>query len=310
MDQWLAQVYGTGTQDTTVDLEKVAQAAILEKLAAEGGYDLSGLTEEQAVELANELMAQGGGEQPQQAQGQPQQQQAQGEPSDEEIEEQLAKEAQAKFEEADFLGRVMAHSYTQEMQKIAAKLPEGVEGPNKTFRGDVGRGARAVGGAISGAVHRGGELLAGGAKMMDPSHPGGATVRAGNTAILKNLAAGGAGQSEALKSMGARAGAAALLAGGAYGAKKLLSHKTEKTKEASIFEKLALDRAAEVLQANGIDPETGEPIQQEQQGQPQQGGQQMQGQQQEQQVDPDEQFQSAVDARAAEILAEHGYSME
>lgn len=32
----------------------------------------------------------------------------------------LQKEAQAKFEEADLLGRVMAHAYTQELEKIAA----------------------------------------------------------------------------------------------------------------------------------------------------------------------------------------------
>ena len=50
MDQWLANVYGTGNQE--VDLEKVAQMAILEKLANDEGYDLSQLSEDEAVELA------------------------------------------------------------------------------------------------------------------------------------------------------------------------------------------------------------------------------------------------------------------
>jgi hypothetical protein len=300
MDQWLAQVYGTGSQDTTVDLEKVAQAAILEKLAAEGGYDLSGLTEEQAIELANELMA--GGQVEQQAQGQEQQEQT--EPAQEEVEEQLAKEAQAKFEEADFLGRVMAHAYTQEMSKIA--LEAGQEGPSKTVRGEVGRAAGKVGGAIKGVAGRAGELLAGGKKMMDPSHPGGATVRAGNKALVKNIVAGGAGRGEALKSLGARGGALLAAGAAAKGIHSLATRKSEKTKEASVFEKLAEERAAEVLQANGINPETGEPMEQQNQQQQQDPNQQ----QEQQAASPDEQFQAAVDARAAEILAEHGYSME
>ena len=136
MDPWLAQVYGTGAGE---DLEKTAQAMLLEKLAAEAQVDFSQFTPEQLQQLAAEVFAANGGQIPQvpqqgapqgipgqqvpgqvvfppQAQGQQAPAAPQGTPQ-----EMAVKEAQAKFEEADFLGRVMAHSFTQEQQKIAAE---------------------------------------------------------------------------------------------------------------------------------------------------------------------------------------------
>lgn len=63
-------------------------------------------------------MAQAFAQQPQVPQGMPQQaMQAQQGGQDMAA---MQKEAQAKFEEADLLGRVMAHAYTQELEKIAA----------------------------------------------------------------------------------------------------------------------------------------------------------------------------------------------
>lgn len=133
MDQWLAQVYGTGAGE---DLEKTAQAMLLEKLAAEAQVDFSQFTPEQLQQLAAEVFqAQGGQPVPPQGvpQGVPQgipgqaapgqqvfpPQQAQG--GQVNPQEMAVKEAQAKFEEADFLGRVMAHAFNQEQVKIAAE---------------------------------------------------------------------------------------------------------------------------------------------------------------------------------------------
>ena len=105
MDDYLANIYGTGA--TSESLEKTAQADLLMKLAEEEGIDLSGLDEEQLGALADQVISddEGAGE----------------EGGGEEAEVEAEEEAQAKFAEADFLGRVMAHSYTQELNKIAAE---------------------------------------------------------------------------------------------------------------------------------------------------------------------------------------------
>jgi hypothetical protein len=132
MDAWLAQIYGTGGASDT-DIEKTAQSMLLEKLAAAEGIDISGLTPEQVSGLAAEVLPTEEEEVQQQQAAQqpvvaapptltaPQGMVAQaGEgASEEEVSEDKVKEAQSKFEEADFLGRVMAHAYTQELEKIA-----------------------------------------------------------------------------------------------------------------------------------------------------------------------------------------------
>lgn len=102
MDEWLSQVYGTGQSS---DIEKTAQHMMLSKLAEEEGIDLSGLSDDELDALAQAVVSDDG------AAGQDHIEAAGGGGGDEEL--------QAKFAEADFLGRVMAHAYTQELQKIA-----------------------------------------------------------------------------------------------------------------------------------------------------------------------------------------------
>jgi len=69
MNEWLAQAYGTnGAGRTDSDLEKTAQALMLNKLAEQENIDLSGLDEQQLALLAQEVsqqmaMQQQGGEQ-------------------------------------------------------------------------------------------------------------------------------------------------------------------------------------------------------------------------------------------------------
>jgi len=69
--------------------------------------------------------------------------------------EQIQKEAQAKFDEADFLGRVMAHAYFQELRSISSES-EKTAGVGEIARhaAHIGGGAAlgAAGGAVGGAT--------------------------------------------------------------------------------------------------------------------------------------------------------------
>ena len=188
MDSWLAEFYGTG-QPQGDELEKMAQSALLEKLAEGEDIDIDSLSDEEAVELAGALglfdeeegddlsdhekvamitkVAEDNGIDISELDEDefnelaayvldPENWEQEDDYSDhekvamitkvaeandidisdlsEEEYEQLAaialdpatweddeetKEAQAKFAEADFLGRVMAHAQHQELQKIA-----------------------------------------------------------------------------------------------------------------------------------------------------------------------------------------------
>lgn len=102
MNAFLDEVYGTSAGSE--DLEKVAQANMLAKLAEEEGIDLSGLNEEQLGALAEQVISDQTAE-PAAA-------------ADAGAEDEAEKVAQAKFAEADFLGRTMAHAFAQEMAEI------------------------------------------------------------------------------------------------------------------------------------------------------------------------------------------------
>jgi hypothetical protein len=271
-DQWLSQVYGTGGGE---DLEKTAQMHILSKLAEEEGVDLSGLDDEQLEQLYYET--QGGDE------GGYVEDDGQG------GEEYLAKEAAAKFEEADFLGRVMAHSFTQEMDKLAeaeaGSRPRGGIGRRvDQARHHVGRATEATENfgrkgtdAIGRGAARAGKAVGRGASR---AARGVASSQFGRGVARGAKAVGG----HAMRNRG-KYGLGAVAAGGAYGAHKM-------RKEASAFEKLALDHAANILGANGIDPSTGGPM--TPQAPVQLGG---------------DQFGQALDDRAFQILEENGYDV-
>ncbi len=159
MHPWLAQIYGTDGGD---DLEKTAQSHLLSKLASDNNLDLSQFSPEELQQLLQEVIgeqapAEVAAQQAQQ-QAAPQQyaQQTQApqafapaaNPAQASMQQpqtapggmmpfqmapqtggadmaSMQKEAQAKFEEADLLGRVMAHAYTQELEKIAATKQAG-----------------------------------------------------------------------------------------------------------------------------------------------------------------------------------------
>jgi hypothetical protein len=338
MNPWLASIYGTDGAD---DLEKTAQAHLLQKLAAEQNLDISQFTPEELEQLVQELAADGVDvgalmQSPQQQQpqmpgmGQPQQPgmpggfapaagmqppqprpqgfaPAGGQPqipqgmNPQAMQQQqpgadagaMQKEAQAKFEEADLLGRVMAHAYTDELEKIAShrKTAGKMDAAKSAIKGAAGK-------ARDAAAHAHGSARGYGARAAE--HVKG--------------------------NKGAYAGAGAAAAGG-FAAGRM-------SKKASAFEKLAEEHAAEILSATGYDPSTGQDMYgqqmlqnsmqqgQPQQAQPQQPDQQVQGQpmypQQQQQgaagteqppAEQDTPFTEALDSRALELLAENGYNV-
>lgn len=239
MDQYIASLYDT---DATI-IEKIAQNAHaynnLYKLAEQEGIDLSGLTQEQLDDLAADQLA----------------------AIDDDGQQEVAdpntviKEAQANLELADYMGRIMAHAYYQEMGMIEKTAFDA---------GGVARNIKSVGGeAIRGA----GQSVAGGARRAAGA-VGDAAGRAGS--YLKDK-----GESAALHGMyaldaakkhpktTAAIGAGTLAAGGgaAYAAHKKLANAQQQAQQgqeqgagnAGAFEQLKIQRAAQILQEQGFD---------------------------------------------------------
>lgn len=122
MDQELAAMYGTPT--AVEDQEKVAEAQLFAKLAAENGLDLTQFNDDQIQELWNATFSK-------QASTEVQEQK----PDEEEkiaaaarAEFQAHQEWQEKVAECDKLGRVMAHAYVQELGLIDQQLQKQAEG--------------------------------------------------------------------------------------------------------------------------------------------------------------------------------------
>lgn len=136
MHQALAEFYGTNGVKTAAeqpakeDLEKAAQYELFYKLAADNNVDLTKMNDEQINKLYAETFAKTAGEMPPQfaAHMKGKEEHKDEKKDHEEVEERAKKEheekkaAAAKFAEADFMGRVIAHAMVQESQKIAADL--------------------------------------------------------------------------------------------------------------------------------------------------------------------------------------------
>lgn len=155
MDQKLAQIYGNNPTDA--DLEKLAAAELADSLADNGtASPTDGLSEDDLNALASQVLAGEGGEAP--AQTDPDQ------------------DAQEKVAEADYMGRVMAHAYVQELRsltKVAEETPaveaaEKKPGGKMALAKKVGKGVAAagvVGGAAYLAKKHGGGLVSKGMEM-------------------------------------------------------------------------------------------------------------------------------------------------
>lgn len=125
MDTFLAEYYGTGStaaaEATTI--EKDAEIELFAKMAQAEGIDLNSLTDQQVETLYNQTFQKTAGEE------EKEEKEEEEEKKKEEKKEAAAAELaqiqsgngeSEKVAEADFLGRVMAHAYVQELSKIAA----------------------------------------------------------------------------------------------------------------------------------------------------------------------------------------------
>lgn len=137
MNMDLAAVYNTPGGPPQEDIEKAAEAQLFAKLAADNNIDLNQLSDEQVLELYNQTFSKEAGDMPPQFQkkdGEDEKKDEKKKDDDDEKKDEdedkeaaarefgLQKEAQVKLAEADYLGRVMAHSFTQELGLIGKSM--------------------------------------------------------------------------------------------------------------------------------------------------------------------------------------------
>jgi hypothetical protein len=238
MDSFLGEMYGTNKTASAAsqeDFEKEASVQLFMKLASEQDIPLGDMPDEDVARLYATWVDKTA-EFPPKKEGK-------GEDEDEgkkhEEKETRAKEeheekkaAAEKVAEADFLGRVMAHAYVQELQKIAGAEAEGEKEaamPEALAKGLAK--ARGVGaGAFKKVVGKGPAMAA---------HDVGEKVREGAKAVGEHVSRN-RGKYEA-------GGGAALLAGGAAAGRK--------SKEGSAIDELAAERAVYMAHEGGWDAE-------------------------------------------------------
>lgn len=286
MDPKLAAIYGTN-QETDADLEKLAAAELAEGLANDDEVDTEGLTEEELEAVAQDVLNASSEEGTEEG----------GNIDGEQEKTSAAEEAQEKLAEADYLGRVMAHSYHQELQKIAAAEQEKTAGMTGGQR--AAQAVKSKGGKVLGAlkdIATGKEAREGFAAAKKSKGTADAAKNMASKSIMsaKGKERAGAaigkhmGDAEAAKKKGMKGlgktvglyGGAAAAAGGAAAMKK---------KQSSALDTLVEQRAMEILEASGIDPAELEEVEG-----------------QEKVSDPREALASAVDERAWALLGQYG----
>lgn len=137
MNQWIAQMYGTNGAPAAEETTKLANAELFAKLAAKNNIDLSQLSPDQVGELYAQVFPEEAMKLAQESEEGESEEHEKGEEEEgEEAKEKKEAAAiahwqekrafQEKFAEADLMGRVMAHAFTQELQNI--KLAQEGEG--------------------------------------------------------------------------------------------------------------------------------------------------------------------------------------
>jgi hypothetical protein len=325
MNPWLASIYGTeGADDiektaqahllhklaaqSNLDISQLSPEQIeqlVQELAVEG-YDVGALMQpQQQGGDPQQGMQPGGGfpqqqpqvppqrpqqgfaqaQQPQPPQGmQPFQMAQQNQQPDAAA---MQKEAQAKFEEADLLGRVMAHAYTDELEKIA--------GQRKTA-GKMDAAKNALKGAADKAKGFGGR----------------AAAHVKNNKGAYAAGAGGAAAGFAAGRMSKKASAFEKLAE-EHAAEILNNTGYNPSTGEDVYGQQMLQNSMQQPQAQPQQQQFNQNFQQPQQGQ--QGQQPAYPQQQagveQPQVEQqgEDQYSQALDQRALELLAENGYDV-
>lgn len=257
MDPKLAEIYGTN-QQTEADLEKLAAAELAEGLANDEELTTEGMTEEELEAVAQDVLNASGEEGEQE-----------GGDIDGQEKTSAAEEAQEKLAEADYLGRVMAHAYVNELNGIQGEMEKeaGMTGGQRSAYA-AKQTAKKVGGKVGDFLGKVKDIATAkqaregfsaakkskdiGGKAMAMGQKGALSEkgkkRAGELAA-KNLGEGKehmkSGLKGAAKTVGLYGGGAAAL----YGGKKALE------KKSSALDTLVEARALEILQASGIDPD-------------------------------------------------------
>jgi len=276
MDQTLAKIYGTNEE--VQDAEKLASAELAEKLAEGEELNLDGLSTDDLEALAQQVLS---GNADEGAEEQTEEQ-VESEDAEEEKTASDGAEAEEKLAEADYLGRVMAHSYVQELkniEKTAGKM-DALKGAGKKVLKSGRSAMKAVKGQAK-DVGRGFKDIASLAK----------TPRASLEVMKHDLKNNGVKATlKANKHIGKALGVAgAAGAAGAVGAKKMMDKKSE-AEQVSALDQLAIERAKEILAENGV------ALQEEKTASLS-----------EEQVAV---LQNAVQARAVELLEAEGFSFE
>lgn len=199
MDEQLAAIYGTGQVEED-DLEKTAAAELLVKLAEEQGVDLNDFSDAEVGEMLDDLYNNG-------------------------IEHTAENE---KVAEADYLGRVMAHSMVQELNNIEKEAGNKFTKVEKLLQSKPAKWLK----GRPEALRQAGRHAAMAAKGTDPWN-----------VQVKGMRGFHAGK--ALKGAAPELAAAGTLAAGTAAALK------GKKKKASAFETLAEQRAYELAQEAG-----------------------------------------------------------
>jgi hypothetical protein len=157
MNMDLAAMYGTPGGPSAEDLEKTAQADLFVKLAAEQGIDLNQFNDEQIADLWNATFAktaEDGEEKKEEGEEKKEEEGGEEEKKEEEKKEAAArefasqKEWQEKVAEMDYLGRLMAHAYVQELGQIGESM-EKEAGPRE-WAGAAKRGIESAGKYLKG----------------------------------------------------------------------------------------------------------------------------------------------------------------
>jgi len=282
MNEFLAGIYNTreaiGASQDTSDVEKLAEAQLLDEALQAEGVDINRLPGDTILKLAHELfgdnsaLVKSAAEEPPPFEKKEEEEKSE-ESEDEEVKQAALAELRArsqgqdesmeeKVAQADFLGRVMAHSYWNEktaIEKTAGRKLERTLG-GSTVGGLKGMAAGGLGGAALGA--------------------GIGALKGGKKGALHGAVLGGTG--------GLYAGnAAGSVVGGVKGYRAAKAEEEKhpdlkgesKKKKASAIDTLAEKRAMEWAAAHGLL----------------------------EQADPEEEkLASAVDQRALEMLMEAG----
>jgi len=251
MNEFLAEMYGTresiGSPSDDSDVQKLAEAQLLDEALQAEGIDIDKLPGDAILKLAHQILGEDSYLVKAAMEGEEEAEEEEKKKAPEAGEEEPEKDSKCKgasseesFEEkvaqADFLGRVMAHSYVNEMSDIEKRAGQEKEAGRKLERTLGGSAVGSVKGGLGGALAGG--LLGAGV----------GALKGGRKGALGGLAAGAASGYSAGSPIGSVVGGVK----GYRAAKKEEEKYPELKKASSALDMLAEKRAMAWAQENGL----------------------------------------------------------